>query len=260
VEDLIAHRTPRYKEAASLLQLKTFLLQSYSSHDPEKTGNATTESTWIEGFCLNRAIEDQGIAKAALSLLMAFSEQQGQFQNIVHICNDINAIAGDIDNDSDTQATQQQPTHFMIVNNNTFQITTSSLFSFLEHEYDGIEWILNRLRLAGDIVQDGIVRLCCFFFFWLYVILSLFNLSVGANSSNYALDFEQIVCERIKVYIGIQIKLASTYLLGPTAENFVKTLVKCYKALLGLIRLVSNARTLQIDDLGWLLMPEFGNV
>ncbi|CAO3673883.1 unnamed protein product [Umbelopsis ramanniana] len=214
VEDLITHRTPRYKEAASLLQLKTFLLQSYSSHDPEKTGYVTAESTWIEGFCVNRAIGDQGVAKAALSLLMAFSEQQGQFQNIVHICNDINAIAGDIDNDSDTQATQQQPTHFMIVNNNTFQITTSSLFSFLEHEYDGIEWILNRLRLAGDVVQDA-----------------------GANSSNSALDFEQIVCERIKVYIGIQIKLASTYLLGPTAENFVKTLVKCYKALLGLIRL-----------------------
>ena len=77
------------------------------------------------------------------------------------------------------------------------------------------------------------------------------NLAAGANSSNYALDFEQIVCERVKVYIGIQIKLASTYLLGPTAENFVKTLVKCYKALLGLIRLVSNARTLRIDDLGW---------
>jgi FANCI solenoid 4 len=250
VEDLITHRTPRYKEAASLLHLKTFLLQSYSSHDPEKTSYVTAEATWIEGFCVDRAIEDQGVAKAALSLLMAFSEQQRQFQNIVHVGNDINAIAGDIDNDSDTQATQQQPTHFMIINNNTFQITTSSLFSFLEHEYDGIEWILNRLRLAGDIVQDGIVLR--FVFFWLYVILSLFNFEVGANNaSNHALDFEQIVCERIKVYIGIQIKLASTYLLGATAENFVKTLVKCYRALLGLIRLVSDARTLQIDDLGW---------
>ncbi|KAI9280231.1 FANCI solenoid 4-domain-containing protein [Umbelopsis sp. AD052] len=212
VEDLITHRTPRYKEAASLLNLKTFLLQCYSSPDPEKSGCVTTESTWIEGFCVDRAIEDQGVAKAALSLLITFSEQQGQFQNIVQVGNDINAIAGDIDSESDTQATQQQPTHFMIVNNSTFQISTTSLFSFLEHEYEGIEWILNRLRLAGDIAQD-----------------------VGTNSTSQ--DFEQIVCGRIKVYIGIQIKLASTLLLGATAENFVKTLVKCYKTLLGLIRL-----------------------
>ncbi|KAI8576534.1 hypothetical protein K450DRAFT_256659 [Umbelopsis ramanniana AG] len=204
------------------------VLQSYSSHDPEKSGYVTAESTWIEGFCVDRAIEDQGVAKSALSLLMAFSEQQGQFQNIVHIGNDINAIAGDIDNDSDTQATQQQPTHFMIVNNNTFQITTSSLFAFLEHEYEGIEWILNRLRLAGDIVQDG------------------------TNPTSHAQDFEQIVCERIKVYIDIQIKLASTYLLGATAENFVKTLAKCYKALLGLIRLKLGTP--------WQLSPEFCQV
>jgi hypothetical protein len=152
---LVTHRTPKYKEAASLVNLKSFLLHHYSPHDPEQRGDLTAESTWIENFCVDRAIEDHGVAKAAISLLMTFSEQQNQFENIQHISNDINAIAGDVEMDGDTQATQQKTTHFMIVNKTTFHVTTSLLFSFLEHEYDGIEWILNRLRLTGDSGKDG---------------------------------------------------------------------------------------------------------
>lgn len=159
VEDLVTHRTPRYKEASSLLQLKSFLLQHYTSHDPEQRGDLSAEARWIENFCMHRAIEDHGVAKTAISLLITFSEQQRQFQNIQHIANDINAIAGDIDTDEDTQATQQKPTHFMIINNSTFNVTTNSLFAFLEHEYDGMEWILNRLRLAGDVTVEGKVLL-----------------------------------------------------------------------------------------------------
>lgn len=60
----------------------------------------------------------------------------------------------------------------------------------------------------------------------------------GAGSAK---EFEQSVCNRIKTYIGIQTKLASTVLLGTTAENFVKSMTKCYKALLALVRLVRSS-------------------
>lgn len=40
------------------------------------------------------------------------------------------------------------------------------------------------------------------------------------------------------MYIDIQTNLAKTLLLGTTAEHFVKTLIKCYKALLAFVKLV----------------------
>lgn len=208
IEDLVTHRTPRYKEAASLMNLKNFLLQRNLPYDPDLQANMT-ESGWIESFCVDRAIEDPSVAKAALSLLIKFSEQQKHFENIEHICNDINAKAGDWENDTDTQ---HLPTHFMIINNGTFHITTQLLFSFLEHEYDGIEWVMNRLRLSGDLDMDG---------------------------STAQSQFERSVCDRIKIYMAIQTKLAATDLREIVAENYMKSLIKCYKALLSLVRLVS---------------------
>ncbi|KAJ2963285.1 hypothetical protein NQZ79_g1636 [Umbelopsis isabellina] len=166
-----------------------------------------TESGWIESFCVDRAIEDPNVAKAALSLLIKFSEQQKHFENIQHISNDINAKAGEWENDNDTQ---HLPTHYMIINNGTFHVTTQLLFSFLEHEYDGIEWVMNRLRLSGELDMEG---------------------------STAQSQFERSVCERIKIYMAIQTKLAATDLREIVAENYLKSLTKCYKALLSLVRL-----------------------
>jgi FANCI solenoid 4 len=213
IEDLVTHRTPRYKEAASLLNLKNFLLQHRPAYEPDLQANMT-ESGWIESFCVDRAIEDPNVAKAAVSLLLKFSEQQKQFQNIQHIANDINAKAGEWEDDRDTQ---QLPTHYMLINNGTFHVTTQLLFSFLEHEYDGIEWVMNRLRLGGDMDIDG---------------------------STAKSQFERSVYERIKIYMAIQTKLAATDLRESVAENYLKSLTKCYKALLALVRLVSDSQRL----------------
>jgi hypothetical protein len=73
-----------------------------------------------------------------------------------------------------------------------------------------------------------------------HALTTFFGTCPSGPSFHNKIQFEKSICERIKVYITIQTKIASTLLLGTIAENFVKSLAKCYKALLALVRLVSG--------------------
>ncbi|KAG1308712.1 hypothetical protein G6F64_005845 [Rhizopus arrhizus] len=204
----LSGRSPIYKEVSNVIQVITFLARTLDKTDDDFCQRTQRIVSWVNELAKDRPIEDTGLAKELVSLLIHMSANAGEHHIIQSLCEDLHAYAGEVESGfSQEDESEQLSIQYQIISNKTFGVITSQVFDYLDASFDEITWSIGKLRLfASESIEEDVQ------------------------------SFEQEVCQYLVLRMKILNELVRTVLTDASAESLFKTLVRFYKALHVLVK------------------------
>ncbi|CAG8485772.1 7895_t:CDS:10 [Dentiscutata heterogama] len=209
----LSERTPQINEASwsckTISLLSTYYKNKVKDDDSESPGHIEQLITWLNTLCKERAIEDTGLAKIIVNLLLKLERDIADFDTVVEMSHDMYVVLGPITGRPEPNETQSHK--YMIVNARTSATVCGILLEFLNAIYDEMEWYLTKLR----------------------------TLCGSGNDSDETPELEEVeqeICLRLIKLMNSLLHLEKTCLQSTTSENLLKCLQKAYKVLVALTR------------------------
>ncbi|CAG8590732.1 3846_t:CDS:10, partial [Racocetra fulgida] len=112
--------------------------------DSESQGHIEQLIEWFNTLCKERVIEDTGLAKIIVNLLLKLERDMADFDTVVEMAHDMFVVLGPITGRPESNETQSHK--YMIVNARTSATVCGILIEFLNAIYDEMEWYLTKLR------------------------------------------------------------------------------------------------------------------
>ncbi|CAO3609229.1 unnamed protein product [Cunninghamella blakesleeana] len=191
--------TPLYKEAIYIIQITGLLVQFMDQSEDDFKDTSSNILKWLVNIAKDRPIEDIGLAKEIVSLLLQFFTDTNQLNIIQEFAEDIHLIHGDID--TELEEDENVVTKYQLINDKTHETVTLQVLSHAEQAQDNLMWSIGRLQYVSS--DDDVSRQ----------------------------EFELALCNRLCCYVDITSELTKAALLGVHAEYLIKVLTKKYKAL-----------------------------
>ncbi|CAG8588240.1 15320_t:CDS:10, partial [Racocetra persica] len=205
----LSERTPQINEASwsckTISLLSTYYVNKGKDTDSEFQGHIEQLIEWLNTLCKERAIEDTGLAKIIVNLLLKLERDMADFDTVVEMAHDMFIVLGPITGRPESNETQ--PHKYMIVNARTSATVCGILIEFLNAIYDEMEWYLTKLR-----------ALC----------------GASGTDSDETPEFEEVeqeICLRLIKLMNSLLHLEKTCLQSTTSENLLKCLQRAYKVL-----------------------------
>lgn len=146
----LSGRSPIYKEVSNVIQVITFLARTLDKADDDFCQRTQRIVSWVNELAKDRPIEDTGLAKELVSLLIHMSANAGEHHIIQSLCEDLHAYAGEVESGfSEEDESEQLTIHYQIISNKTFSVIASQVFDYLDASFDEITWSIGKLRLFG---------------------------------------------------------------------------------------------------------------
>ncbi|CAG8457392.1 18818_t:CDS:10 [Dentiscutata erythropus] len=209
----LSERTPQINEALwsckTISLLSTYYKNKVKDGDSESPGHIEQLIAWLNTLCKERAIEDTGLAKIIVNLLLKLERDIADFDTVVEMSHDMNVVLGPLTGRPESNETQSHT--YMIVNARTSATVCGILLEFLNAIYDEMEWYLTKLR----------------------------TLCGSGNDSDETPELEEVeqeICLRLIKLMNSLLHLEKTCLQSTTSENLLKCLQKAYKVLVALTR------------------------
>ncbi|ORE11484.1 hypothetical protein BCV72DRAFT_197586 [Rhizopus microsporus var. microsporus] len=203
----LSGRSPIYKEVSSIMQVISFLAGTFDKSSQDYSQHAQQITNWVNELAKDRPIEDTGLTKELISLLIRVSSDAGEHHIIHDLCADLHAYAGEIESSfADEDEPMETNIHYQIISNKTFSVIISQVFDYLDHSFDELIWAISKLRLYA------------------------------VNADEDVPSFEQDICECFILYMKTLSELVRTVLSDTGSENLFKNLAKLYKALQAFIK------------------------
>lgn len=204
----LSGRTPIYKEVSSVMALANFLCKQLDSKDEDYSLRSLNVVTWLNELAKERPLEEPGLAKDIVSLLIRICASRGEFDIIQDIAEDIHLFTGDLD------AVEQEEEadidlKYQIINPKTFPVIANQLFDFLDSTFDDLTWCTGRLKMCAVEADEDITR-----------------------------KFEKEFCRRLVAAMIILSELVKGVLVDLHAESLFKTLAKAYKTFHAFVKYV----------------------
>ncbi|CAG8493114.1 15166_t:CDS:10 [Cetraspora pellucida] len=210
----LSERTPQINEASwsckTISLLSTYYVNKSKDTDSESQGHIEQLIEWLNTLCKERVIEDTGLAKIIVNLLLKLERDMADFDTVVEMAHDMFVVLGPITGRPESDETQSHK--YMIVNARTSATVCGILIEFLNAIYDEMEWYLTKLR-----------ALC----------------GASGTDSDEAPEFEEVeqeICLRLIKLMNSMLHLEKTCLQSTTSENLLKCLQRAYKVLVALTR------------------------
>ncbi|KAI7907431.1 FANCI solenoid 4-domain-containing protein [Cokeromyces recurvatus] len=219
----LSGRTPIYKEASNVIRIIAFLCTKLEKKDNDFLKHACSIMDWLNCLAKERPMEEVGLAKDIMALLIQLSGMTGKFDTIQDICEDIHQFTGDLEVLQEESQLEQPPIKYQIVNHKTFTAITSKVFEFLDASFDDLTWCIGRLKISSIRSFDDTAK-----------------------------EFEKDLCQRLISIMNILSELVKSILTDFHAESLFKTLAKAYKTLHTLVKYKLNF----VQDVS----PDFINV
>lgn len=140
-------RPPLYKESANTIQIIQFLANQMDPAQDDFTTHTDSIIEWLTQMAQKRPIEDLGVVKEILGLLIQLCEHSDKLDVIRDLAMDIHARQGEIDVDEDSQV--EAEVNYEMVNQKTNGAATTLVLNYAEQENDGMTWCIGRLKLSG---------------------------------------------------------------------------------------------------------------
>ncbi|KAI8331312.1 FANCI solenoid 4-domain-containing protein [Chlamydoabsidia padenii] len=191
-------RPPLYKESVSTVQIIKFLINQMDHTQDDYENHSVKVINWLAQIAKDRPIEDIGVAKEVISLLIHLCGYTNNLDMIKEIAQDVHALQGEVDMDEDSQAVPV--IQYQMINARTHGAITTQVLSFTEQENDGLTWCIGRLKISA---------------------------TSGDMDQHYR--FEQVICNRLIPYVDIVTELIKSAMVGAHAEHLVKVLTKTYR-------------------------------
>ncbi|CAG8568901.1 10131_t:CDS:10, partial [Scutellospora calospora] len=210
----LSERTPQINEASWLCRtislLSTYYVNKTNDTDSESQGHIEQLIEWLRKLCKECAVEDTGLSKIIVNLLLKLERDMADFDTVVEMAHDMFVVLGPIT--GRPEQTEIQSHKYMIVNARTSATVCSILLEFLNAIYDEMEWYLTKLRaLCGTSNSDS-------------------------DETPELDEVEQEICSRLIKLMNSLLHLEKTSLQSTTSENLLKCLQRAYKVLVALTR------------------------
>ncbi|CAG8517853.1 10924_t:CDS:10, partial [Gigaspora rosea] len=209
----LSERTPQINEALWLCKtislLSTYYRNKIKDSGSESQGHIEQLIAWLNTLCKERAIEDTGLAKIIVNLLLKLERDIADFDTVVEMSHNMYVVLGPLTGRPESNETQLHK--YMIVNARTSATVCGILLEFLNAIYDEMEWYLTKLR----------------------------TLCGSGNDSDETPELEEVeqeICLRLIKLMNSLLHLEKTCLQSTTSENLLKCLQKAYKVLVALTR------------------------
>ncbi|CAG8756042.1 33754_t:CDS:10, partial [Gigaspora margarita] len=216
----LSERTPQINEASwsckTISLLSTYYRNKIKDGDSESQGHIEQLIAWLNTLCKERAIEDTGLAKIIVNLLLKLERDIADFDTVVEMSHDMYVVLGPLTGRPESNETQLHK--YMIINARTSATVCGILLEFLNAIYDEMEWYLTKLR----------------------------TLCSSGNDSDETPELEEVeqeICLRLIKLMNSLLHLEKTCLQSTTSENLLKCLQKAYKVLVALTRYVSEIQS-----------------
>lgn len=188
---------------------------------------------WLAQIARERPIEDIGVAKEIISLLIRLCANTQNLDIIKEIAQDVHALQGEVDVNEDSQV--EPVIEYQMINARTHSAITTQVLTFTEQETDVLTWSIGRLKISGKrlLPRGGKI--------W----FSRFSHSASLSCPIAVSDdwdqhccFEQVICDRLIPYVAIVSELLKSAMVGVHAEHLVKVLTKTYRMFTVLVKYV----------------------
>lgn len=144
----LSGRSPIYKEVSSIMQVISFLTGTFDKSSQDYSQHARQITNWVNELAKDRPIEDAGLTKELISLLIRVSSDAGENHIIHDLCADLHAYAGEIESSfADEDEPMETNIHYQIISSKTFNVIISQVFDYLDHSLDELIWAISKLRL-----------------------------------------------------------------------------------------------------------------
>ncbi|KAI8371281.1 FANCI solenoid 4-domain-containing protein [Choanephora cucurbitarum] len=203
----ISGRTPIYREATHVMHVCLFLCNKFQKKDDDFSVRSRALIQWLNELTKERALEDPGLVKEIIGLLVQLCADIGEFDVIQDICEDLHRFLGDLDIRHVDQPMEESLSYQMI-NQKTYSVILSKLFEFLDSSFDDLTWCISRLKISAS--ED--------------------------NNEETTQQFEAQMCRRLTSLVLITSQIVKSILTDVHAESLFKTITKAYKTLLTLVK------------------------
>ncbi|CAG8498714.1 14052_t:CDS:10 [Acaulospora colombiana] len=210
----LSERIPQTKDALVICQTVTAWTTYFTRKtDVDSKSREYVEQlfSWIIKFCKERAVEEMGLSKSLMNLLLSLERDMAEFDTIVEIAKDISNVLGPIT--ARPEHSDAENPQFAIVNPRSSSTVSTLLILFLDLIYDEMEWLLNRMK-----------GLC-----------SVAN----ADSDDESIEMDEVertICLRLTKLMEATLFLEETSLHPSSSEHLIKCLQKVYKVLVALTK------------------------
>lgn len=102
---------------------------------------------WLSRIAKERPIEDVGVAKEIISLLIHLCANTQNLDIIKEIAQDVHALQGEVDINEDSQV--EPVIEYQMINARTHGAITTQVLSFTEQENEVLTWSIGRLKISG---------------------------------------------------------------------------------------------------------------
>ncbi|OBZ87914.1 Fanconi anemia group I [Choanephora cucurbitarum] len=203
----ISGRTPIYREATHVMHVCLFLCNKFQKKDDDFSVRSRALIQWLNELTKERALEDPGLVKETIGLLIQLCADIGEFDVIQDICEDLHRFLGDLDIRHVDQPMEESLSYQMI-NQKTYSVILSKIFEFLDSSFDDLTWCISRLKISAS--ED--------------------------NNEETTQQFEAQMCRRLTSLVLITSQIVKSILTDVHAESLFKTITKAYKTLLTLVK------------------------
>ncbi|KAJ3299522.1 hypothetical protein HK104_008618 [Borealophlyctis nickersoniae] len=200
----ISDRIPLHKESTLLTQTISLLSKHF---DPAQIDRLRK---WAERFCTDQNVEDAGVAKAVVGVLVASDTKVLEFVVKLQFAEDFHAVFGPVQPENEDEELGE--VQLKIVNEKTAPAIALLLFSNMEHMLDDLDWCLGKLKkLPKDESQD-------------------------TQRSTQRASFENHICHILGSIVTILSQVEESRIPETVSEPLLKTLSKAYKVLTALTK------------------------
>ncbi|CAO3580777.1 unnamed protein product [Absidia cylindrospora] len=210
-------RPPLYKESANIIQIIQFLANQMDSAQDDFTTHANSIIDWLTQMAKERPIEDLGVVKEIVGLLIHFCEHSNQLDAIRELAQDVHNIHGEMDVDEDSQA--YPSIKYQMINQKTHGTATTLILNYAEQENDGMSWSIGRLKISAT-----------------------------SEDLDQHYQFEQVICQRLTSYVTVVSELIRAVLMGSQAEHLIKVLTKTYRTFTVFIKYKMATQKIEISQ------------
>ncbi|KAI8086670.1 FANCI solenoid 4-domain-containing protein [Halteromyces radiatus] len=198
-------QTPLYKESAYVIQVISFLANQLDRTEDDFADHSNRVIQWLTKLAQDRPIEDTGVAKEIMTLLIQLSADSNQLDVIKAMAEDIHALQGEVEINEDSQA--DVTLTYPLINAKTHGVITALLLSFTDQSNDSMIWCIGRLKI-----------------------------SAMSNDIDQHSEFEKMICDRLASYVDIVSELTRAALVGSHAETLIKVLTKTYRTFTAFVK------------------------
>ncbi|CAG8563078.1 2562_t:CDS:10 [Ambispora leptoticha] len=211
ITSLMKQSPPLISETTGLCEIISLLSKQFTKNVngddtmPAQQQNLEQLITWLREFCIETYVDDVGLTKSAVGLLINLEKDMINFESVTEMSHDAFLMLGNIEDKSEEQ---EQP-KFSFVNIRTAATICGIIISFLEQMYQDLEGCIDRMK-----------SMCSF------------EDEVNDPSSSEHTKIETKISTMMIKLINISINLVRTNLPETSSEHLIKSLQRAYKTLL----------------------------